>query len=493
MKIAVAGFQHETNRFSPYPTTLFDFEREDGWPGLTSGDAIFDVFPSMNIPLGGFLNFAKGQYEVVPILWASAEPGGLVEDAAFDEISGRILDEIQAALPLDGIYLDLHGAMVTQSHEDGEGELLARLRARFGEGIPIAVSLDLHTNVTMQMTSKADVITIFRTYPHFDMAKTGFRAGELLNQILASGRRPHCVFRKLPLLIPLQSQCTDLEPTRSIYQHLIDAQSLNTVHADVAMGFPPSDIAENGPAIVTYSYSEPVALEKADQIEQEFLQSENRFPYPLYREDEGVRLAKENVGGGCPVLLADIQDNSGAGATSDTTGLLHSLVEHGVKNCAIAAIHDSSAVELAHSTGIGGEFCGSLGGKHKGDVFPPPYRGKFKVTALSDGCFEFHGEMMKGSIANIGPTAALELVNQEAEILVVVSSERIQCLDQALFLHLGINPLEKSILAVKSTVHFRADYGSISDPIILIESPGLNPCQLSSDMLPRLRPGVRIL
>ena len=301
MKIAVAGFQHETNRFSPYSTTLFDFEREDGWPGLTSGQAIFDVFPSMNIPLGGFLNFAKGRYDVVPILWTSAEPGGLVEDAAFDDISERILNEIQAALPLDGIYLDLHGAMVTQSHEDGEGELLARLRARFGEAIPIAVSLDLHTNVTMQMTSKADVITIFRTYPHLDMAKTGFRAGVLLDQILASRRRPHCVFRKLPLLIPLQSQCTDLEPTRSIYQHLTDAQSLNTVHADVAMGFPPSDIAENGPAIVVYSYSESVALEKADQIEREFLQSENRFPYPLYREDEGVRLAKEYT------LVADVR------------------------------------------------------------------------------------------------------------------------------------------------------------------------------------------
>ncbi len=493
MKIAVAGFQHETNRFCPYPTTLADFEREDGWPGLTAGNDLQRVFPKMNIPLGGFLKFAETRYEIVPILWASAEPGGLVEDAAFDEICRRILDAIEAVLPIDGVYLDLHGAMVTETFEDGDGELLTRLRSRFGMELPVAVSLDLHANLTSQMTTQADVLTIFRTYPHLDMAETGYRAGELLDEMLTRRRKPYCAYRKLPLLIPLQSQCTELEPTHSIYRQLVGANSLNGVHADIAMGFPPSDIADGGPGIVAHSFSDSAANEIANQIERSFLDREYRFSQPLYREDDGIRLALSSMCSDRPVLLADIQDNSGAGATSDTTGLLHSLVGHEVKNCALGAMHDAAAVERAHQAGGGQEISCQLGGGSRGTGFLPPYQGRFRVMALSDGHFEFQGEMMRGVTANIGPTAALETVDGSAEIAIVVTSERIQCLDRALFTHLGIDPAAKSILAIKSTVHFRADFEPIADPIILIESPGFNPCRLSPDLLPRLRPGVRIL
>ncbi len=492
-KIAAAGFQHETNRFSPLPTTFIDFEREDGWPGLTSGAEMLEVFPDMNIPLGGFLQYAESRFKVAPILWASAEPGGLVEDAAFDEIADRIIDGIDAALPIDGICLDLHGAMVTESFEDAEGELLARLRARFGSEIPIAVSLDLHANLTEQMASMADVLTIFRTYPHLDMAKTGCRAGQLLSEILATGAKPHCAYRKLPLLIPLHSQCTEIEPTSLIYEKAAAANSLQEVHADVAMGFPPSEIAQSGPAVAAYSYSEIRAAEKADQIEQSFLQNESRFSFPVHSADEGVRMALESINDDRPVLLADIQDNSGAGAMSDTTGLLHALVRQGARNAALGALFDAAAVRMAHRAGVNGVFNCELGGKFVGEGFPPPFRGKFKVAALSDGRFDFTGEMMRGSTANIGPTAALKVVDEDAEVVIVATSERIQCLDQAIFTHLGLAPSQVSILAVKSTVHFRADFAPIADPIILIESPGFNPCRFSLDMLPRLRPGVRIL
>ena len=164
MKIAAAGFQHETNRFSPIPTTYEDFVREDGWPGLTEGKAVIDVFLDANIPIGGYLQYAaEMNVEAVPVLWASAEPAGLIEDEAFDAVSQKIIDGIVAELPLDGIYLDLHGAMVTVSHEDGEGEFLRRLRKRVGFDIPIAVSLDLHANITPEMVELSDVITIYQT------------------------------------------------------------------------------------------------------------------------------------------------------------------------------------------------------------------------------------------------------------------------------------------------------------------------------------------
>lgn len=491
-KVAAAGFQHETNRFSPIPTTLADFEREDGWPGLTSGSDLLREFPAMNIPLGGFLKYAENRFQVVPVLWASAEPGGLIEDAAFDELVRRILDQIEASMPLDGIYLDLHGAAVSESFEDGEGEFLNRLRSRFGFDMPVAVSLDLHANITSQMVETTDVLTIYRTYPHLDMAQTGYRAGNLLNEILSSGRKPKCQFRKLPLLIPLQSQCTSLEPSRTIYKTVDGANSLQSIHADIAMGFPPSDIWDNGPAIVTYSFSDSVANQKAEEIEQVFSECESLFPIPLYSVDDAVKLAHSSSGNDQPLLLADIQDVSGAGSTSDTTGLLHALVKHRVKNCAMAALYDEETVESAHQAGVGGEFSCELGGKFGGDDFPA-FHGTFKVAALSDGRFEYHGEMMRGVTANIGATAALDLIHEHAEISIVVTSTRIQCLDRALFSHIGIDPLKKGILAIKSVVHFRADFEPIVEKIILVESPGFNPCRLTPELFPRLRPGVRLL
>ena len=493
MKIAVAGFQHETNRFSPIPTVLADFEKEDGWPGLTSGPALFEVFAPLNIPLSGFLQHAARQHhEIVPVLWASAEPGGLVADAAFEEITQRIAAHIEVALPLDGIYLDLHGAMVTESFQDGEGELLARLRARLGDDIPIAVSLDLHANLTSKMVEMADVLTIFRTYPHLDMAQTGQRAGILLDEILATKRKRSVAFRKPPLLIPLQSQCTDLEPCQSIYQAIRDENSLHDIHADIAMGFPPSDIADSGPGIVTYSFSQARASDKADQLEQLFWENETGFASSLYTEDEAVKLAIECYSGKGPILLADIQDNSGAGATSDTTGLLRALVKHRASRCVFAAVYDTKAVEQAHQAGCGGVFSCHLGGKFAGAGIAP-YHGTFKVIALSDGRFPYHGEMMRGGVANIGPTAALQLIDEGVDICIVVTSERIQCLDQALISHLGIDLTAMAILAIKSTVHFRADFAPIVDRIILVDSPGFNPCQLTRELLPRLRPGVRIV
>ena len=492
MKIAVAGFQHETNRFSPIETSYEDFVKEDGWPGLTQGENLWDVFLEANIPLGGFLTYAKGHIDVVPILWASAEPAGLVHDDAFDRISNMILDGLETAMPLDGIYLDLHGAMVCQSHEDGEGEFLRRLRNRIGNQIPVAVSLDLHANITAESAALADVMTIYRTYPHIDMADTGYRAGVLLHEIIKTGLKPHCEYRQLPFLIPLPAQCTDLEPARSLYEKLPLETSLRSGSADIALGFPASDIAQMGPAFVTYDFYKKDAQQRADQLEQSFLEAESSFVMPIYRPKEAVQLALKRGPQKRPIILADAQDVSGAGSTSDSTELLAELARVGILNCAVGAIYDKEAVELAHEVGVGGEFSCELGDKYSVPKHPG-FQGTFKVTALSDGKFEYHGKMMSGVTAKIGPTAALELVHDRADIQIVVTSERVQLLDQAIMSHIGIRPEEKSYLAIKSVVHFRADFESISDEIIIVEARGFSPCRFEDGLFPHLREGVRLL
>ncbi len=489
-RIAVAGFQHETNTFTPLYASLRDFEREDGWPGLTEAADVVDTFSGTNIPIGGFVDAMRNRAELLPVLWASAEPSNRVSDAAFESISGRIVQGFTDRMPLDGIYLDLHGAMVTESHEDGEGELLRRIRARLGPEIPLAASLDLHANVTPETVELADVLTVFRTYPHLDMAAAGERAGALLLETIERRKRPHRAFRKLPFLVPLHAQCTDCEPSRSLYANLPADGTLASGTADVAFGFPAADVRMCGPSILAASFAADDAESMADALQRQFLDARNRFPVRLESPERAVRVAMDRGRPGRPVVLADVQDNSGAGGTSDSTGLLAELVKAGAKDAALAALCDPEAARAAHQAGVGGRIRLQLGGKHGGPE-NPGLSGEFRVAALSDGAFDFRGEMMRGIRAKLGPTAALTC--GDADVRVVVTGERIQCLDRAVFSHVGIRPEAMAVVAVKSTVHFRADFAPFAEAIVPVEAPGYNPCRLQNVPYRRLRSGVELL
>ncbi len=218
--IAVGGFQHETNTFAPHLAELAAFERADSWPALTVGEPLFATMQGLNIPLSGFNECAQQDgHHLHPLCWCSAEPSSYVTSEAFERVADLICAPLRDIDGLDAVYLDLHGAMVTQDYEDGEGELLRRVRAIVGPSIPVVISLDLHANVTRAMLEYCDAMTIYRTYPHLDMATTGARAYDLLLPLLA-GRTLHKSMRKLPFLLPLTSQCTNFDPCRSIYDGL---------------------------------------------------------------------------------------------------------------------------------------------------------------------------------------------------------------------------------------------------------------------------------
>ncbi len=190
MRIAVGGFQHETNSFASVKAGYEQFETADGWPGLSRGAALAPALVGINLPAGGFLAAATAAgHQIAPLLWCSASPSAPVTDDAFERITAMLVADLRAAGPVDAVYLDLHGAMVTESVPDGEGEILARIRAVTGPDIPIVASLDLHANVTQRMVDLSDLLVPYRTYPHVDMAETGARAAALLDRIL-SGWRP---------------------------------------------------------------------------------------------------------------------------------------------------------------------------------------------------------------------------------------------------------------------------------------------------------------
>ncbi len=347
-RIAVAGFQHESNSFSPIPTHFADFAMADGWPALARGAEIPDIFSPLNIPIGGFLR--SGLFEPVPIAWASAEPGGPVSDDAFERMAAMICDGIAGAGDIDGVYLDLHGAMVTQSEEDGEGVLLRRIRSIVGDDVPIVASLDMHANITDEMMRVADAMTIYRTYPHLDMARTGARCAGLLADRLARGPLRKA-FRKLPYLIPLTSQCTGDEPFRSIYASLPGACAGSVLSMDIASGFPVADIRECGPAIIAYGLDDDATGAGADTLLGGLLAAEPLFADRLLTPEQAAARAVAAGRRGRPVVLADVQDNPGCGGTSDTTALVGALIEAGAREAAVSALWDPETAAAAHAAG----------------------------------------------------------------------------------------------------------------------------------------------
>lgn len=477
-RIAVAGFQHETNTFAPFPTTMDLFERRGGWPELVRGEALFERFRGLNIPLSGFM--AACQYEMVPILWAGAEPGGYVDQGAFDRIVGEIVEGVQASAP-DALYLDLHGAMVTRDHPDAEAEILRRVRAVMGPEFPIAVSLDLHGNMSRAFFDLASVVTVYRTYPHVDMADTGARAAHLLDAALQAPVAR--AFRQGDYLIPITAQSTEYAPSNAIYAAL-DAQP--GLSCDMAMGFPPADIPDVGPAIFAYARTQAEADAAADTIAGMLARAEPEFDDRLMTAAEAVAYAMAAPKG--PVVIADVQDNPGAGGTMDTTGLIRALVAADAQDAVLSMLLDPGAARAAHEAGQGAEIDVTLGGGF--DQYSQPYPCTCVVEALSDGKFRFTGPMFGGSDADLGLVARLRI--KGSGVTVVVGSQRAQNADQEMFRVAGIEPADHKIVCVKSAVHFIADYKRVAAEIIFADTPGANPCNLGGIPYTQLRGGLRL-
>ncbi len=489
--IAVGGMQHETNTFAPHLAPWEAFERADSWPGLTSGDALFETLDGLNIPLSGFIERAgQAGCDLRPLCWCSAEPSSYVTRGAFERVAEMMCASLRELDSLDAVYLDLHGAMVTEHHEDGEGELLRRVREVVGADVAIVISLDLHANVTAAMLEYSDAMTIYRTYPHLDMAVTGARAYDVLAQRLA-GVSLHKAMRKIPFLFPLTSQCTSFDPCKSIYDGLDGISAARGVSSvDFATGFPPADIAECGAAVVAYGEDESAVEAAAERVYQQVLAAEADFDFELLDPDAAVLRAMTNASNK-PVVLADAQDNPGAGGTSDTTGLLAALVRNGARGAVIAVMYDPEVADKAHAAGVGAVLDVAVGGK-SGLEGIEPYSAQFAVEALGDGRFTYTGAMNLNSKAQLGNMALLRVVDEGSEVRVVVGSSRSQCLDLAMIRHLGIEPTEQKIVAVKSTVHFRADFDPIAAETLVVIAPGIHPCKLDDLEYRNLRGGVRL-
>jgi microcystin degradation protein MlrC len=486
-RIAVGGFHHETNTFAPRKTTLDDFRHSASYPHMPRGPDLPGAVKGQNLPIAGFIDQALAQgHEILPTVWAGASPAAEVEDDAFDEVLSVMLGDLAAALPVEGVYLCLHGAMVTESFPDGEAEILSRVRALVGN-IPLVASLDFHANVSAEMVDLATAITVFRTYPHIDMAETGRRAAALMESILASGLPPAKAYRRIPFLIPLVWQCTSSDPMARIIGTLEGLGADSGTSPSLAAGFPLADVDVCGPSVLAYAAEEGAAAEVADLLLNAISDAEADFAGHLYEPEEAVAYALAHYRGK-PIVLADTQDNPGAGAASDTTWLLEELVRQDAEDAALAILCDPAAATEAHAVGQGAELELAVGAT-SGQPGHRPFRGQFVVEALSDGEFEGSGRMSAGSPFHLGPTALLRI----GGVRIVVASRKTQASDQAIFRHLGLDPAAQKILVLKSSVHFRDDFQDLAEEILIVRAPGPNLADHRQLPYARLRPGIRLM
>lgn len=477
-RIAVAGFMHETNTFACVHTGMDAFIASDAWPGLLRGQALLDEVQGANIAIAGFIKQAKVlQHELAPLLWASANPSGLVSMRAYERIWSLLARELEQAMPIDALFLDLHGAMVAEHVDDGEGELLERIRAIVGPNIPIVASLDFHANISTRMVALSDALAVYRSYPHTDISATGRRAAILLQRLL-DGKILHKAYHKLPFLIPMLWQCTLIEPMASLMRNV--ERYNDNISVEIAPGFPLADVYDCGPAVLAYG-TDPVATEAAAQrLYDAILAQRDNFCGKLYTPEQAVSHALA-AGNGKLIILADTNDNPGGGAASDTTDILHELVRQHAPSACFGLLCDPLAANAAHAAGSGKTIELALGSTAS-------LVGRYTVEALGSGQFTGTGPFYLGCKMDLGPMARLRL----GGIQILISSRKQQAADQAMFRHLGIEPAQQSILVLKSSVHFRADFAPLAREILIVAASGENIADLTQLHYQKLRPGVAL-
>ena len=468
MRVFMAMLSHETNTFSTLATDRAQFETRE----LRYGGEILEVYRGTGTCLGGMIDGAGARGLVLlPSLAAAASPAGRVAKDFYEDAKARICADLRAAGRLDGVLLDLHGAMVPEGIDDGEGDLLAAVREQIGPRIPVGVTLDFHANVTAAMVRHATLLHGYKTYPHVDMAERGREAAERLADVGAGKIRPTTAFRQPRLLPPIASQRTAEGPMRRLYD-LADEMERDprVVSVSVFAGFPLADIHDAGLSIYVATNGDAALAESlADRLETVAWNHRREFIHRAVPVREAVAdaLGRDEH----PVVLADIADNTGGGAAGDGTEILRELLRVEAPGVTVACVWDQEAA--AACTRVGATLTLAVGGKVD-DRHGAPVTVTGRVTALSNGQFVHKGPMLRGLPGNLGRTAVLQV----GGVKIILISHRWQTLDPEMIRIVGIEPTEERILVVKSTIHYRAAFEPIAARIIEVDAPGLSSSNL---------------
>jgi microcystin degradation protein MlrC len=465
-KVLSAEIAHETNTFNINPTTIQSFQ--DRY--LLDGNQALLARGEKNTELAGLLDAGRDyDWHIKHVISAAAGPGGVVTREAFEAITAPLIAASEGAW--DGIFLMLHGAMVTDFCEDGEGEILRRLRAVIGPDVPVCITLDPHANVTTAMCDLAQILISFTTYPHVDFRATGRRAAELLQRTMSGNIKPKTLRVHRPMLEEANGGRTDLGPMIERHAMARAYEMRKGIYAISINGaFPCADIAEVGPTVLITCEGDNVAHRSiAERLADDIWNRRNEVLNTYLTSSEAASAAvKWNEGAG-PLIIADYADNPGSGAYGDATDLLAALLEAGIENACFGPLVDPRAAAFLNNQTIGSEVTLDIGGATAPEFGGGPLGVTGIVKWIGDGRVVGSGPILGGLERSFGPTAVLEV----AGIDILIVSIAHQMLDLKQFETFGVNPARKSIVALKSMQHFRAAFTPIAGRIIVCDSGAL--------------------
>ena len=464
MKILIARLNHETNTFSPVPTPIEAFSP-------TYGEEAYRANKGMRTAMAAFIELAEGMgATLVTPVSAMANPSGPVHAAAYDELTRRIAD---AAPGCDAILLDLHGAMVAEHTCDGEGDLLARVRAA-APGVPVGVALDLHGNVTGKMVQNADVMVGFKTYPHIDMYETGEHAGRLLLQMLRGEARFRVCWHRLPLMSHTLRSTTLEGPMRDAVENARALERSGLPAVSVFAGFSLADIEAPCMSVVATCRIEdaPATQAAVDGLARQIWERRAEYVYRSEPLADSLRRARSLAEGATkPVLLLDHGDNCMSGGTCDTMDVLQAALELGLTGIAVGPLCDPEAVGRLIAAGKGAEGEIDLGNKvplTSIGLAKQPLRLRGTVRAVSDGGYTVTGPIYTGQRCHMGRTVCLDTGAAQ----IVVTEQTHEPWDLGVFHCVGLDPTRFRFLLLKSRMYCRPVFVPLSAGLVECDSPG---------------------
>ena len=484
-RVLSAEIGHETNTFSVLPTTLESYRTRLYYEGAEIARAMGGTA----CEIAAHIDAARRHgWELVQPVAARATPSGKTTAAAWTHLSGVVLDACHEG-PFDGVILALHGAMVTEDRDDAEGDLLERLRARLGPEVPIAITLDLHANVSDAMAEHANIVMAYRSYPHIDQYEIAGEAADLLERAMAGAIAPRATVARGPLIEGCNHGQTHDGPMPRLLAHAARhvSEEPGVLAVTVCAGFSLADIPFAGPTVTVVGDDDEeryggIARDMMDTV----WETRREVTVPIHTVAEAMaaaRQAGDGSDGAGPLVIADFSDNPGSGAYGDSVRLLEAMVAAGLENAALGVVCDPAAVATCRVAGAGNRVTLPLGSKVDAALYGPPLAVDAKVESLSDGAYVCDGPMLTGEARSMGPTAVLRI----GGVRVIVATNNQQVTDRQVFLSQGIDPAARAVVAVKSAHHFRAAFEPLARAVMLADTSSLAARDLSSFPWKKLR------
>lgn len=473
LRFAAAQLSHETNVFSAVRTDMAAFEAST----IRRGQQIIDEETGTNSTFGGFIaGSGRFGFELIPILSVWATPSGMVEGPTLRALLDELTTGIQAAMPLDGVLLGLHGAMVSELDRDADALLLESVRELIGNELPLVATFDLHANLSPRMVDAATMLIGYDTYPHVDMAARAEEACTFIVQLAQGQISPAAALMKPPMLPTSQRMITDQSPMHDLIAlaHEWEAKP-DVLTVSVAGGFPPADVADAGLSVLAYADGDVTpALDAAETIADRAWELREHFLGGVSTWEEAAAALKSLQPSERPLVLVDIGDNPWTGGPGDSVALLRFLLEHQVQNAALALVMDPAVVAQCRAADTGAIVRLTIGAKTD-RLHGDPLETEVIVRRLSDGRYVNEGPMMAGVPVDLGPSALLQIEG----VAVLVTSRAESPIDLNVFRFVGIDPASLQVIALKGKGHFRAAFEPIASQVVLVEGPGITGADLS--------------